>query len=63
VCIHRDECACVVSVSDVLCNSQKKIMYSPITILILFYRDIHQASATTPAFPIRMTKEGGGALD
>jgi hypothetical protein len=23
VCIHRDECACVVSVSDVLCNSQK----------------------------------------
>jgi hypothetical protein len=23
-CIHRDECACVVSVSDVLCNSQKK---------------------------------------
>jgi hypothetical protein len=22
-CIHRDECACVVSVSDVLCNSKK----------------------------------------
>jgi hypothetical protein len=21
--IHRDECACVVSASDVLCNSQK----------------------------------------
>jgi hypothetical protein len=25
-CIHRDECACVVSVSDVLCNSQKKVI-------------------------------------
>jgi hypothetical protein len=24
MCIHRDECVCVVSVSDVLCNSQKK---------------------------------------
>jgi hypothetical protein len=24
-CIHRDECACIVSVSDVLCNSQKKL--------------------------------------
>jgi hypothetical protein len=23
-CIHRDECACVVSVSDILCNSKKK---------------------------------------
>jgi hypothetical protein len=23
-CIHRDECVCVVSVSGVLCNSQKK---------------------------------------
>jgi hypothetical protein len=22
-CIHRDKCACVVSVSDVLCNSKK----------------------------------------
>jgi hypothetical protein len=25
--IHRDECACVVSVSDVLCNSQKKNLH------------------------------------
>jgi hypothetical protein len=24
VCIHRDECVCVASVSDVLCHSQKK---------------------------------------
>jgi hypothetical protein len=24
VCIHKDEYACVVSVSDVLCNSQQK---------------------------------------
>jgi hypothetical protein len=27
-CIHRDECACVVSVSDVLCNSKKKHRYT-----------------------------------
>jgi hypothetical protein len=26
VCIHRDECVCVVSVSDVLCNSKKNII-------------------------------------
>jgi hypothetical protein len=34
-CIHRDECACVVSVSDVLCNSKKK--GSPASNLQLFY--------------------------
>jgi hypothetical protein len=26
-CVHRDECACVMSVSDVLCNSQKKVRH------------------------------------
>jgi hypothetical protein len=26
-CIHRDECACVVSVSDVLCNSKKDLQF------------------------------------
>jgi hypothetical protein len=27
-CIHRDKCACVVSVSDVLCNSKKNLINS-----------------------------------
>jgi hypothetical protein len=27
VCIHRDECVCVVIVSDVSCNSKKRYYY------------------------------------
>jgi predicted nucleic acid-binding Zn ribbon protein len=44
VCIHRDEFACAVSVSDVLGNSQKKqkpkaevIFYFVLCIFILYY--------------------------
>jgi hypothetical protein len=49
-CIHRDECVCVVSVSDVLCNSQKKLISWNVRGLNAAARSlaVHETIAATP---------------